>query len=202
VKNHSDLLIVYLCHRIGVMPDIRSCTLYGGGLSVIVMSVPTLQRNEGGGRSRCRLHHRIICVTIRLMIVPRHVGSVRHQLGCRRCDFTHVRVLKALNEAVGSSPRSSLGFNLILKASVENCGRLSMAHDKLVRLGDEVLKIIDQLIAVLSPKGTISKRVTVGYKIAQECRLLCTVGEGRGWSGQRGEGCPCIALLRNAIWIA
>jgi hypothetical protein len=39
-----------------------------------------------------------------------------------------------------------------------------MAHDKLVRLGDEVLKIIDQLIAVLSPKGAIGKCIAVGYK--------------------------------------
>ena len=168
---------------VGVMTDIRSGVLYVNGLLVIVMSVPTLQRNEGSSRSRCRLDHGIICVAIRLMIVPRNVGSVRNQLVCRSCDFSHVMVLKAFNEAVGSSPRSSLGSNLILEAGVENCGRLSMAHDKLVRLGDEVLKIIDQLIAVLSPEGTIGKRATVGYKIAQECRLLCTVGEGSGWSG-------------------
>ena len=165
------------------MRDIRSRTLYVSGLLIIVMSVPIFQGNEESSPSRCRFDHGIICVTIHLTTVPRDVGSVRNQLVCGSCDFPHVMVLKAMNEAVGSRPRSSLSSNLILEAGVENCGRLCMAHDKLVRLGDEVLKIFDQLIAVLSTKRTIRKRVAVGYKVAQECRLLCTVGEGSGWSG-------------------
>jgi hypothetical protein len=125
------------------MPDICSRTLHVSEILVIVMCVPTLQGNEGSSRSRCRLDNGIIRVTIRLTIVPRDVGSVRNQLVRSSRDFSHVVVLKALNEAVGSSPRRSLGSNLILEAGVENCGRLCMAHDKLVRLGDEVLQIID-----------------------------------------------------------
>src|SRR5215472_5586736 len=170
------------------MPDIR--TLYVSGLFVIVMSVPTLQGNEGSSRSRCRLDHGIIRVTIRLTIIPRDVGSVRNQLVCGSRDFSHVVVLKAINEAVGSSPRSSLGSNLILEAGVENCGRLCMAHNKLVRLGDEVLKIIDQLIAVLSPKGAIGKDVAVGYKVAQDA-LRCRRREWVEWLEGGGVSMHC-----------
>src|SRR5437868_8767570 len=164
-----------------VMPDILSRTLYVSGLSVVLMS--TLQGNERRSRSRCRLDHGIIIVPVRLNIVPREVGSVRNQLVCGSCHFSHVMVLKAFNQAICSSPRHSLACDLILEASVENRTRLCVAHRKLVRLGDEVLKVGDQLIAVLSTQGTIGKGVAVGYKVAHECRLCRTVGERSGFSG-------------------
>ena len=62
------------------MPDIRSRTLYASGLLAIVMSVPTLQDNEGSSPSRCRLDQGIIRVTIRLSIVPRDPDSRINQV--------------------------------------------------------------------------------------------------------------------------